>query len=218
MVSAALTNRTTPSVNKVNRRRQVPQAGAVKSETTLAGPLVQGLSNVQGRCRHHSLNRQSGRRRCRLSPSSPMRSATPSANRSSANRTCQRPYRRLSKGAMATKQAAGKTRFPSANRCTTKSGRSRSASHRRRGPLSPPKPIQQSAGAGHGVLDRARHRHLRRRRHRECSFDIAVKFVGSDNRTYGDDCGVIPNPLNHVGALYNGGSAQGNVRGRPRRR
>jgi hypothetical protein len=32
-------------------------------------------------------------------------------------------------------------------------------------------------------------------------FDIAVKFVGSD----------ILNPLNEVGALYKGGSAQGNV-------
>jgi hypothetical protein len=42
-------------------------------------------------------------------------------------------------------------------------------------------------------------------------FDIAVKFVGSDNRTYDDSCGVIPNPLNDVGALYKGGSAQGNV-------
>jgi hypothetical protein len=42
-------------------------------------------------------------------------------------------------------------------------------------------------------------------------FDIAVKFVGSDNRTYGDSCGVIPNPLSDVGALYKGGSAQGNA-------
>jgi len=44
------------------------------------------------------------------------------------------------------------------------------------------------------------------------AIDIAVKFVGSDNRAYDDSCGVIPNPLNEVGALYNGGSAQGNVR------
>ena len=42
-------------------------------------------------------------------------------------------------------------------------------------------------------------------------FDIAVKFVGSDNRTYDDSCGVIPNPVTDVGALYKGGSAQGNV-------
>jgi hypothetical protein len=42
-------------------------------------------------------------------------------------------------------------------------------------------------------------------------FDIAVKFVGSDNRTYDDSCGVIPKPLSDVGALYKGGSAQGNV-------
>jgi hypothetical protein len=42
-------------------------------------------------------------------------------------------------------------------------------------------------------------------------FDIAVKFVGSDNRTYDDSCGVIPNPLSDVGALYKGGSAQGNA-------
>jgi hypothetical protein len=26
-------------------------------------------------------------------------------------------------------------------------------------------------------------------------FDIAVKFVGSDNRTYDDSCGVIPDPV-----------------------
>jgi hypothetical protein len=42
-------------------------------------------------------------------------------------------------------------------------------------------------------------------------FDIAVKFVGSDNRTYDDSCGVIPDPFSDVGALYKGGSAQGNV-------
>jgi len=41
-------------------------------------------------------------------------------------------------------------------------------------------------------------------------FDIAVKFVGSDNRTYDDSCGVIPDPMNDVGALYKGGAAQGN--------
>ena len=42
-------------------------------------------------------------------------------------------------------------------------------------------------------------------------FDIAVKFAGSDNRTYDDSCGVIPNALSDVGALYKGGSAQGNI-------
>jgi hypothetical protein len=42
-------------------------------------------------------------------------------------------------------------------------------------------------------------------------FDVSVKFVGSDNRTYENSCGVIPNPLNEVGALYKSGSAQGNV-------
>ncbi len=42
-------------------------------------------------------------------------------------------------------------------------------------------------------------------------FDVTVKFVGSDNRTYDDSCGVIPKPLSDVGALYKGGSAQGNV-------
>jgi hypothetical protein len=41
--------------------------------------------------------------------------------------------------------------------------------------------------------------------------DITVKFVGSDNRTYDDSCGVIPNPLSDVGDLYKGGSAKGNV-------
>ena len=40
---------------------------------------------------------------------------------------------------------------------------------------------------------------------------LAVKFVGSDNRTYDDSCEVIPDPLSDVGALYKGGSAQGNV-------
>lgn len=42
------------------------------------------------------------------------------------------------------------------------------------------------------------------------TFDITVKFVGSDNRTYDNSCGVIPNPLNDVGDLYKGGSAKGN--------
>jgi hypothetical protein len=42
-------------------------------------------------------------------------------------------------------------------------------------------------------------------------FDIRVQFVGSDNRTYGDSCGVIPNPRSDVGDLYNGGTANGNA-------
>jgi hypothetical protein len=42
-------------------------------------------------------------------------------------------------------------------------------------------------------------------------FEIQVKFVGSDNRTYDDYCGVIPNPLADVGELYPGGEAAGNV-------
>jgi len=46
----------------------------------------------------------------------------------------------------------------------------------------------------------------------KAGFDIAVKLVRSNKRTYDDSCGVIPNPLNEVGALYKGGSAQGNVR------
>jgi hypothetical protein len=43
------------------------------------------------------------------------------------------------------------------------------------------------------------------------AFDISVKFVGSNNRTYNDSCGVIPDPLSNVGDLYKGGTAQGNV-------
>jgi hypothetical protein len=42
-------------------------------------------------------------------------------------------------------------------------------------------------------------------------FGIAVKFVGSDNRTYDDRCGVIPDPLSDVGDLYKGGAARGNT-------
>lgn len=41
--------------------------------------------------------------------------------------------------------------------------------------------------------------------------DITVKFVGSDNRTYDDRCGVIPNALDDVGDLYKGGVANGNT-------
>jgi hypothetical protein len=40
---------------------------------------------------------------------------------------------------------------------------------------------------------------------------ISVKFVGSDNVTYDDSCGVIPSPLSDVGDLYKGGTAKGNV-------
>ena len=43
------------------------------------------------------------------------------------------------------------------------------------------------------------------------AFDIRVNFVGSDNRTYDDYCGVIPNPLADIGELYKGGEAAGNV-------
>jgi hypothetical protein len=40
---------------------------------------------------------------------------------------------------------------------------------------------------------------------------VRRKSRGSDNRTYDDSCGVVPNPLSDVGALYKGGSAQGNI-------
>ncbi|PWQ89297.1 hypothetical protein DKX15_14785 [Enterococcus faecium] len=43
------------------------------------------------------------------------------------------------------------------------------------------------------------------------TFGIRVKFVGSDNRTYEDSCGVIPNPLSDFGDLYTGGVAEGNA-------
>jgi hypothetical protein len=41
-------------------------------------------------------------------------------------------------------------------------------------------------------------------------FGVRATFVGSDNRTYGDSCGVIPDPLSDVGELYKGGVAEGN--------
>ena len=41
-------------------------------------------------------------------------------------------------------------------------------------------------------------------------FEVTVKFVGSDNRTYDDRCGVIPDSIDDVGELYQGGVAQGN--------
>jgi hypothetical protein len=43
------------------------------------------------------------------------------------------------------------------------------------------------------------------------AFGITVKFVGSDNRTYDDRCGVIPDPFSDVGDLYKGGTAKGNT-------
>ncbi|MGH3966636.1 MAG: hypothetical protein ACRDTV_00545 [Mycobacterium sp.] len=42
-------------------------------------------------------------------------------------------------------------------------------------------------------------------------FDITVKFVGSDNRTYDDRCGVIPDSLGDIGDLHKGGVAKGNT-------
>jgi hypothetical protein len=42
-------------------------------------------------------------------------------------------------------------------------------------------------------------------------FGVTVKFVGADNVTYDDSCGVIPTPLRDVGDLYKGGTARGNV-------
>jgi hypothetical protein len=43
------------------------------------------------------------------------------------------------------------------------------------------------------------------------AFGVTVKFVGSDNRTYGDSCGVIPTPLSDIGDLYKNGVAKGNT-------
>lgn len=42
-------------------------------------------------------------------------------------------------------------------------------------------------------------------------FDLDIKFVGSDNKTYSDSCGVIPDNLNDVDEVYPGGVAEGNV-------
>lgn len=42
-------------------------------------------------------------------------------------------------------------------------------------------------------------------------FGVRVEFVGSDNRTYNDYCGVIPDSLNDIGVLYKNGVAKGNV-------
>ncbi|MGH3562039.1 MAG: hypothetical protein ACRDTN_09640, partial [Mycobacterium sp.] len=44
-------------------------------------------------------------------------------------------------------------------------------------------------------------------------FDITVTFVGSDNRTYNDRCGVIPGAVSDIGNLYKGGVAKGNTCG-----
>lgn len=43
------------------------------------------------------------------------------------------------------------------------------------------------------------------------STGVTVKFVGSDNKTYNDSCGAIPDPLFDVGELYPGGVAEGNT-------
>lgn len=40
---------------------------------------------------------------------------------------------------------------------------------------------------------------------------LTVKFVGTDNRTYSDRCGVLPDPLDEIDELYAGGTAEGNV-------
>jgi hypothetical protein len=42
-------------------------------------------------------------------------------------------------------------------------------------------------------------------------FEVSVKFVGADNRTYSDNCGVIPSSLQDIGELYAGGEASGNA-------
>lgn len=41
--------------------------------------------------------------------------------------------------------------------------------------------------------------------------DLEFAFVGDDNRTYSDHCGVIPNDLSEVDELYAGGTAEGNI-------
>lgn len=41
--------------------------------------------------------------------------------------------------------------------------------------------------------------------------DLTVEFVGDDGVTYSDRCGVLPDNLNDVGELYEGGKAKGNV-------
>ncbi|MEG3615720.1 DUF4190 domain-containing protein [Isoptericola haloaureus] len=41
--------------------------------------------------------------------------------------------------------------------------------------------------------------------------DLTVEFVGDDNATYSDSCGVIPDDLTDVDELYEGGTGTGNV-------
>ncbi|RZL20712.1 MAG: hypothetical protein EOP31_31150 [Rhodococcus sp. (in: high G+C Gram-positive bacteria)] len=41
--------------------------------------------------------------------------------------------------------------------------------------------------------------------------DLRIKFVGSDNKAYGDRCGVIPDDLSDVDEVYPGGIAEGNT-------
>ena len=41
--------------------------------------------------------------------------------------------------------------------------------------------------------------------------DLTVEFVGDDNVTYSDSCGVLPDDLMDTDELYEGGSAKGNV-------
>ncbi|WP_402464163.1 DUF4190 domain-containing protein [Isoptericola aurantiacus] len=41
--------------------------------------------------------------------------------------------------------------------------------------------------------------------------DLTVEFVGDDNVTYSDYCGVIPDDLDEVDELYEGGTGKGNV-------
>lgn len=41
--------------------------------------------------------------------------------------------------------------------------------------------------------------------------DLTIKFVGSDNKTYSDRCGVIPDDLSDVDEVYPGGIAEGNT-------
>lgn len=42
-------------------------------------------------------------------------------------------------------------------------------------------------------------------------FEVTVKFVGVDNKTYSDSCGVIPDDINRVDELYPGGVAEANT-------
>ncbi|NED94786.1 hypothetical protein G1H11_05625 [Phytoactinopolyspora alkaliphila] len=42
-------------------------------------------------------------------------------------------------------------------------------------------------------------------------WDLTVKFVGDDNRTYSDWCGVLPDALDDVDDVYTDGTVEGNV-------